>query len=174
MRIEATSDTSGHGADRTPDALGDFLTAARDPAAELEVLMERDASRQRAVGRTLKRIQEQRGMERFRSSLRHMKRANRSRMIGNMVNAQCSIVGKAGGIGVVAEAFGKVDIMKPAVNRAQVVQRKCDRSTDQALRRASEAAAWLDGVRQMETKMIDRIEALRRAEHDGNMAAIGR
>ena len=156
-------------------------SAAGDIAGELELLLGESAAMQRTAGRTV------------RESLRAERQRLRKRALARLRKAGDWKLGQTGlnvasGIGkVVASYYGYGHIASvgdlavregaPVRRRADQLERRAEKlqlRAEQQAERAQDLEAELAGVRDLERRLLSRLDALRRSEDQLNRTAIGR
>ncbi len=190
MRVERGGelDPTGPAAEDDRELLEGLLERASGPEVELEVLAVREFGAQRRTAAALGRIEAQARARALQEALAEMKSASDWRrwsgLTGALSQAAQSAIqacgGEDGGSQGAAGASGAVSAVGGALQFvftgwADEDDRAATRlraESEQRLAEARAAEEWLREARAAEGKLLERLEALVRAEHQGRMSAL--
>ncbi len=158
--------------------------AAGDIAGELELLLGESAAMQRTAGRAVRdclRNERQRLRKRALARLRQASRwklaqagSNAASAIGKAVASYfggqaCKVFSAAGD-----QVMREIAPFKLEADKLEMRSKKLQLCAEQQAERARDLEAELAGVRDLEQRLLDRLDALRRTQHQLNRTAIGR
>lgn len=158
--------------------------AAGDIAGELELLLGESAALQRTAGRTMRESLRNERQRLRKRALAKLRQASDWKLAQACSNA-ASAIGKAcatyfGGEGarVFSEAgdqvMREISPFKLRADKLEMRAEKLKLRAEQQAERAQDLEAELAGVRDLERRLLSRLDALRRSEHQLNRTAIGR
>lgn len=168
------------------DRLLGLIQRGADPGGELEVLAVREHRMLRRTAGALQRVAAQARRSALDQALQHMKSAARTRLWKGVAQAACqlaqTVIGAAGSgsgsdtstsQGLVSAAGTAADLCLES--HASEGDRSAFRAQAEGEQRLSESGAaeeWQRNIRAAEGKMLERLEAFLRAEHEGRMACL--